>query len=286
MQPESDVGYWEIYGGFEPAPRKPLSGDIVVLSNIAHGSAESPPATGLCVRLVARGCENYRIGGRGYRVEAGQIMIAPHDDGADCEIRKVDAAGTLGLCTLIRRASDEMEWAFGPLILGASCSPVGPMLRRTAEALWKGARPKDQLAKQLIGGLRGELPNVATSVLTQAAAVEGTKASTRFEMVRRANLAQAHLHSFIDRAIRLDELAGAVGISPFRLLTAFQQCFGETPASYHRKLRLNLALAEAQRRRVPVSMIVDEFGFASASSFSHAYRRAFGHSPVWAKSNR
>jgi len=34
---------------------------------------------------------------------------------------------------------------------------------------------------------------------------------------------------------------------------------------------------------VPISAVVDEFGFACASSFSHAYRRAFGHAPVWSK---
>ena len=84
----------------------------------------------------------------------------------------------------------------------------------------------------------------------------------------------------------LGELAAAVGASPFRLLTAFQKCFGDTPASYHRKLRLTLALDEAKRRGQPISTIADEFGFAGASSFSHAYRRSFGHSPLWRKSAR
>jgi AraC family transcriptional regulator len=102
-------------------------------------------------------------------------------------------------------------------------------------------------------------------------------------MVRRAHLAQAYLHSVIERAVDLAEVAAAVGYSQFQLLRAFQHCFGERPASYHRKLRLNLALDEARRRRVPLGSVCDEFGFAGASSFSHAYRRAFGHAPVWSR---
>jgi transcriptional regulator GlxA family with amidase domain len=30
---------------------------------------------------------------------------------------------------------------------------------------------------------------------------------------------------------------------------------------------------------MPLSSVADEFGFAGISSFSHAYKRAFGHPP-------
>jgi AraC family transcriptional regulator len=169
------------------------------------------------------------------------------------------------------------------MILGSNCSLIGRMLHETAKALRNPSRRKDEVARQLVAGLRAELPNVAQAFVAQAAAVEGVKPSTRFEMVRRANLARAYLHSTVDRAVDLNALSAAVGISSFRLLTSFQQCFGETPASYHRKLRLTLALEEARRRGLPIGSIADEFGFAGASSFSHAYRRAFGHAAVWRK---
>ena len=289
-QPE--VAYREMYGRLEPgaggaaAASAVLASDAVVFSNIEQGSAASAPVAGLSIRYVARGCENYRIGGRGYRIEEGQVMIAPHDQGAECEIRRDGTAGTLGLCTLVRGATEELEWVFGPLLLGSGCSALGPMLRDTAKALRNPSGAKNEVARQLVARLRSELPNVAQSFVTQAASVQGAKASTRFEMVRRANLAQAYLHSTTDHAVDLDELAAAVGASPFRLLTSFQKCFGDTPAAYPRKLRLTLALEEARRRGLPISTIADEFGFAGASSFSHAYRRSFGHAPVWRKGER
>ena len=283
QQGESDVAYWELHGRLERGVPRPPGRDVVVLSNLEQGAETSAGARGLSVRFVARGCENYRIGGRAYRLDAGQVMIAPHDLGAECEVRKVDRAGTLAICTLIHEATLDLDWAFGPLVVGADCTPVGPLLRHTARALWVGSKPKNALARALVTSLCSELPDVTEFVARQAAAVEGARPATRLEMVRRANLAQAYLHATPDRAVGLQELAGTVGISPFRLLAAFQQCFGDTPASYHRKLRLRLALDEARRRRVSISAVAGDFGFASASSFSHAYRRAFGRAPVWSK---
>jgi AraC family transcriptional regulator len=188
------------------------------------------------------------------------------------------------MCTFVSEATDEMGWVFGPQILGTGCNSVGPLLHKTIEALWRGGRSKDEVARELVASLRSQLPVVATALLNQSAAVDGAKPATRFEMVRRANLAQAYLHSNTDRAVDLEELAAAVGASPFRLLAGFQQCFGDTPALYHRKLRLQLVIDEAKRRGVAIGAVCDEFGFADASSFSHAYRRAFGHSAVWRKS--
>lgn len=290
QQAKADVSYRELYGRLEPgapsAASSPLAGgDAVVLSNIEQGAAASPGTRGLCIRYVARGSENYRIGGRGYRIDEGQVMIAPQEDGAECEIRRVDRSGTLGMCTLVSEATDEMAWVFGPQILGSGCSPVGPLLHKTIEALWKNARPKNEVARELVGNLRSQLPLLAATLLTRSEAVDGAKPGTRFDMVRRANFAQAYLHANTDRVIDLDELAAAAGASPFRLLAGFQQCFGDSPALYHRKLRLKLVIDEARRRRVAIGSVCDEFGFADASSFSHAYRRAFGHSPVWRKSS-
>lgn len=284
-QRESDVAYWELHGRLEKAEPRPAGRDVVVLSNIEQGAETSSGAPGLTIRYVARGCENYRIEGRGYRLEAGQIMIAPHETGAECEIRKTEGSGTLGICTLLRDATDQLDWIYGPLIVSADCIPLGTMMHEGARALWTAPNAKRELARSLISGLRSEMPSVAQSVLKQAAAVDGAKPRTRFEMMRRAYLAQAYLHATLDHAVDLKELAGVAGISPFRLLAAFQQCFGETPASYHRKLRLNRVIAEASRRGMPISAVSEEFGFAGVSSFSHAYRRAFGRAPVWNKAS-
>lgn len=278
-----EVAYSEILGRLEKSMGRRGDCDVVVLSNIYEGSEFSPAAQAVSLRYVARGFENYRIAGRGYRLKAGQVMIAPHWHGAEADAHGSDRDGTIGLCTLVHGSADELAWARTPLIMAADCAPVGKILQGSAKAFWSAQRDKTEMAKRLIGALRSELPNIAERVLGQAAAIDRAKPATRFEMVRRAHLAQAYLHSTTSRPIDLDELSAAVGVSPFRLLTAFQQCFGETPATYHRKLRLRAAVEQAGLRGVSIGAICDEYGFACVSSFSHAYKRAFGHAPVWAK---
>jgi AraC-like DNA-binding protein len=278
---QRQVAYWELHERLEGKVSRPAECDIVVLSNVRQGSQTSAGIDAVSIRYVARGVEDYRIAGRGYRLQAGQVMIAPHRFGADCEVRSTDRRGTLGICTLVH-CQDDFEWPQAALIQSAECTGAGKLLQKTALALSRVPTGKQRIATELIAGLRTELAHIRRNLLSQAAAVDAAKPSTRLEMVRRAALAQAILHSTM-QPMDLKRLAAEIGMSPFRLLSAFQQCFGETPSAYHRKLRLQLALEEAARRNVPVSVISDEFGFAGSSSFSHAYRRAFGHAPVWTR---
>src|SRR5689334_9516598 len=219
------VTYSELLGRLEKPMGRRGDSDVVVLSNIQEGAEFSPGAQAVSLRYVARGFENYRIAGRGYRLQAGQVMIAPHWYGAEADARGSGRDGAIGLCTLVHASADELAWARTPLIMAADCAPVGKILQSSAKTLWTAQRDKAGMAKRLIGTLRSELPNIAERVLSQAAAMDRAKPATRFEMVRRAHLAQAYLHSTTSRAVDLNELAAAVGVSSFRLLTAFQQCF-------------------------------------------------------------
>jgi len=277
--PAQRITYREMHGLIEPRiGGGTVEGDVLVLSNIERGAAVSPAGAGLCIRYVATGQEDYRMGERSYRLDPGQVMIGRRDVATEVEIRKSWTGGTFGLCALLASANDDLPWVFGPLVASADCTILGGLMKNCAAAL---RRPygRAELAQQLVESLRAALPAVAESVIKQTAAVDAAKPSTRFEMVRRATLAQAYLHSVQGRAVDLDELGRAVGMSPFHLLRAFQHCFGETPSSYHRKLRLELALEEARRRGVAIAHVADDYGFAGVSSFSHAYRRAFGRSP-------
>lgn len=277
-QQSRPVNYYEMRGALEPRVGPAVVGDALVLSNIERGTAVSHPRKGLCIRYVGRGREDYRIGGRAYRLDAGQVMISTCDLATEVEVRRTDPSGTFGLCALLAGEDEELPWVVGPLVAAADCTSVGAAMHASAKCFRTSQRCGD-LAAQLIAALRERMPALTQSILAQAASIDAAKPATRYAMVRRVALAQACLHATLDRAVDLDELGRAVGTSPFQLLRGFQHCLGETPASYHRKLRLERALEEARRRRVTISQVADEFGFAGVSSFSHAYRRAFGCSP-------
>lgn len=261
--------------GDSPAPP---GADAVVLSNIGKGAAASTGRRGLCLRFVSRGREDYRIEGRGYSLDADRILVSTLDNGAEVEIRKREREGTSGLCVFLAGHDEDLPWLFGPLVASADCSAIGGLMRRFSRSARTSPKP-EQLATKLVDDLRANIPAMTDAILERSARIDAAKSSTRYEMVRRATLAQAYLHDIPERAVPLDELGSAAGSSPFQLLRAFQHCFGETPAAYHRKLRLQRTLAEASRRRISIDRVADEFGFAGGSSFSHAYRRAFGQSP-------
>lgn len=268
------VSYWEMLGGFDPAPHHPAARHFVHLSNIDRCDAEGGPFDGLCVRYVARGEEHYRIDGRSYTLKAGQLFVSTQARGAQVEITRREIAGTLGLCVFLGGVS--ADWLPAPLVRTADRNALGAIMERGTRQLWVTNRAKDDSAGSIVDSITAELPCFANEILSCAGNVAAAKSSTRGEMIRRAYLAQSLLHDTLDRPVELDELARMTGVSPFVLLRNFQHCFGETPASYHRKLRLSRTVEEASRRGNSISAVCDEFGFSGISSFSHAYRRAFG----------
>lgn len=272
------VDYDEIIGAGDAGPPASMARDLVVLSSVERGSSWSEKAPALTVRYLARGREEYRIGHRFCRLEAGQVMIAPQQLGSECKISGGRDMPTLGLYALLSGSAQEEQWLDGPLVIHAGCTPLGAVMAKTAGRLWDRRGNPRALATALVASLRHEMTSVRNGILAKAAAIDAEKPSTRFEMLRKASLAQAYLHSTLDRAVALQELAEVAAVSPIAVLRAFQGCFGESPSVYHRKIRLRKAIAEAEARGVSVGLIASDYGFAGASGFSHAYRRTLGRS--------
>src|SRR6267143_771374 len=93
--------------------------------------------------------------------------------------------------------------------------------------------------------------------------------------VRRA---EAYIGSNVSRNIRLEEIAGAAGVSVRTLQTSFRRDRHVTPMQYLRNLRL-----DAARERLLAGSSVAEAaldtGFSHQGRFAHYYRGRFGHSP-------
>ncbi len=86
------------------------------------------------------------------------------------------------------------------------------------------------------------------------------------------------LHASPGRAVSLDELAAAAGLSKFHLLRAFAKHFGVPPHTYHTQLRIATArtlLADG----VPISRVALETGFADQSHLTRHFAREVGVTP-------
>jgi AraC family transcriptional regulator len=91
-------------------------------------------------------------------------------------------------------------------------------------------------------------------------------------------------HDFIHKRyclrITLRVISREVGVHPAHLARAWRQSYGDTVASYIRKLRLTRAMQELQSGKKPVVQIAIDAGFYDQSHFHHAFKRYTGQTPA------
>lgn len=109
----------------------------------------------------------------------------------------------------------------------------------------------------------------------QRAALTYRIGSRRRLVVRAVEVMEAHLH----RPRSIDEIAGILATTRRNLERHFLAGLGETPASYYRRLRLELAARLAAETDLALAEIAEQSGFTSASVLSRAFKTQFGHAP-------
>lgn len=251
----------------------------VVLSALTAGASDSAGQPGLAIKYVAAGLEVYCYGGRTYAVSAGQFLLVPEGNAGEVAIgRSKDQA--LGLCVYLPAGGPSVAHPFEtPIGFAAACSDLGRMMAGVHMRMASATQGRPELATQLLHRVSRNLEPFLEETARALTSLSALKPSTRHELLRRLNLARGYLHDVTDRPVELIELSRVAGISRFQLLRDFRDCFGAPPASYHRSLRLSLARDAIRTERLPCAEAAHRFGFADGSSFSHAYRRAFGEPP-------
>lgn len=275
------MDFSELSGTLGHGPARPGdAGGRVVLSTLKAGAAESAAGACLGLKYVGAGTEVYRYGGATQTVSAGQFLIVPPGASGYVEIAS-RGQETLGLCVYLQQSAEHGALSLdAPMLFPARCSPLGTMLEAAHARMRRSSFDRREVAGKLSAHVRAGLEPLIAETLGQLDAMDGMRASTRYELLRRLNTARAYLHAVCDRPVELAELARVAGTSRFHLLRNFRDCFGAPPATYHRRLRLAQAKAEIAAGRLSCAQAATRFGFADASSFSHAYRRAFGHAPL------
>jgi transcriptional regulator GlxA family with amidase domain len=88
------------------------------------------------------------------------------------------------------------------------------------------------------------------------------------------------LRDCLDEPLSLDDLSMEARLSPWHLLRAFRQAFGETPHDFLTRLRLERAQHLLTVSGRSVTEICFDVGFTSLGSFSSLFRRKVGLSPA------
>lgn len=97
----------------------------------------------------------------------------------------------------------------------------------------------------------------------------------------RERLADAALfaHAHLDQRIPTEILAGIANLPIHIFHRRFREAFGETPAAYVRRLRLERAAWRLQLHGDSILSIALDCGFRDHETFSRAFRRLYGLSP-------
>ena len=95
---------------------------------------------------------------------------------------------------------------------------------------------------------------------------------------RRVAIMQERLAERLDAAVTLNELAEAVGLSPFYAAQLFTRQVGMPPHAWRNQLRLHRARA-MMRRSASVTEAALACGFSDQSHFTRHFKKAYGVSP-------
>jgi len=89
-----------------------------------------------------------------------------------------------------------------------------------------------------------------------------------------------HIQQHLDEPLPLEELARLAGISPHHFHRLFTGMLRESLACHVRRLRLERAAWRLKLTETPVVQIAVEAGYENHESFSRAFRKGLGLSPV------
>jgi AraC family transcriptional regulator len=95
----------------------------------------------------------------------------------------------------------------------------------------------------------------------------------------RVEAAKAYLASRMSERVTLDDIARAVGASPFHLARLFQRRTGAPLHRYLMCLRLRASLERLADGANDLTALALELGFSSHSHFTDSFRREFGRAP-------
>ena len=79
--------------------------------------------------------------------------------------------------------------------------------------------------------------------------------------------------------LSLEKLAGAVNLSPFHFARMFKHSFGETPAAYITRLRINRVKRELQSN-LPLAEVSTLVGFSQQSHMTKNFKAVTGMTPA------
>lgn len=110
--------------------------------------------------------------------------------------------------------------------------------------------------------------------------MKNLKEITKQDYAMRMDKVLSYIQDHLDDELSLDTLAGIACFSQFHFHRIFSGMVGESVKSYIRRLRLEGAASKLKQSDIAVTTIAFETGFETHESFTRAFNKMFGISPL------
>lgn len=269
-------------------------GGYIVHSLLEEHASADIESSGLSLKCVLSGTEDYQIGRRVHKVHSGQFLLVPpdYDVHASACLKETE-----GICFYIQgntlkhwSGAVDQEFAVNldeimhQLVYVndlMSDNPVGNLFKLTKQHI-VGDHAANELRMfgefELVNALVELYNNTAQCVAAKLSDIK--KQSTRLEIHRRMMIVKDYIHARYDQPLDLARLANVACMSPYHFSRYFKECVGQPPVTYLNDVRLNQARLLLENSHV--ASITDAalaVGFCDHAHFSKSFKKQFGQPP-------
>ncbi len=247
------------------------------------------PRTSL--KWMVRGRASYSVGRQRHILDGDRLLLL-----APChpyEVTVDEPGGAESFCLFVPHAIAASTWAvvtrssaelldapdhgelpeFPDVVVG-SWGDLVDRMRALREALRTETASADEAQHVFLDALRS-----IRSLRDGGARLPALRSTTRAELVRRLQRARDYIDARLPEVRPLREIARVACLSPFHLQRCFAIAFGESPAVYASRRRLEQAAHLIATTGRPLVEIAADVGFSSQTAFTRSFRRWRGMSP-------
>lgn len=271
--------------------------NLIVYSQLGEGIYPTSNS-GISVKFVLQGSENYRIGNKTYPLIPGKYLVVNAGKDLDCVIEsKKDADGVCiflsphmvqdvynVLCNgenSILKDTDENGKNTIELhenIFSFQSYRLGNILENIAGNLVLN-RKNSTIQEDLFYRLTEQLILSQQEITRQIYKIKTVKNSTRQELFRRLFVAKEMIDDCPGDKLDIPAISKQAALSEYHFIRTFSQVYGISPYKYHVKTRLNKALQLLSENKISVTDAACQSGFSDIFSFSKAFKKEFGLNP-------
>ena len=243
--------------------------------------------TGIALKYVFQGTENYIYNQNHITLEKGQLIILPDNQTYEAFAKQSNTA-VKGICIDLSLPFIMQEipilydqnLLFGLPIQCDSYAKLGQTLNGLSYNVGNQFKGKED---ELMFQLRAELTVLVEWMqdLEDRINIKIKKENTQREVLKKLFIAKHFIHEYYWSTIKLDHLSRYVGISKYHFLRLFKLCFKQSPVELQLELRMQRAFELVRADELTLSEIAYQLGYSDLSAFSKQFKQFYLQSPIY-----